>query len=90
MDKTYATLYDQRKDYGQGTTDLGYVRLLNLTKLGGLRLETDLAFKLTISFSKNDLHRLFYRLMEIRKIELEQIAKRRAKVKAKAEQKSTE
>jgi len=83
MVKTYAILYDLRKEYGSESIGLGDARRLYLTKGGQLEIETDLAYRLIVKFSKDDLYRLLHRLIEIRKTELEQKAKRRAKVEAK-------
>ena len=85
--KTSASLYDLRKRQGDQHTDLGDTRRLFLAKDGRLDIETDLAFQLTIRFSKDDLYRLSHRLIEIRKTELEQKAKLRKKAEAKAAKK---
>lgn len=84
--KTYATLSDLRKEWEEINVaqHLGEMRRLFLTKDGRLEIETDFGFVLRIYFAKDDLYRLLNRLIEIRKIELEQKAKRRAKVEAKA------
>jgi len=85
--KTNASLYDLREHRGAQHTDLGESRRLFLRKDGCLEVETDLAFQLTIRFSKDDLYRLSHRLIEIRKTELEQKAKLRKKAEAKAAKK---
>lgn len=73
--KTNVLLYDLREEYGKRHTNLGNARKFYLTKGGRLEIETDLAYQLIVEFSKDDLYRLLYRLIEIRKIELERKAK---------------